>query len=61
MSEQSLIRWIDMIDPVYTLATLAEIPNNSKIDGIAIQNMHLIVWYTDEHGASRHISKRYEL
>jgi hypothetical protein len=50
-----------MIDPIYTLVKLAGVPDNSKIDGVSIQDMHLIVWYTDELGASRHISKRYEL
>ena len=61
MLEESDIRWIDMIDPVYTLAKLAGIPDDTKIDGIAIQNMRLIVWYTDENGAPRHISKGYNL
>lgn len=56
------VRWIDMIDPVYTLARIAGLdPDIAKIDGIAIQNMHLIVWYIDDHGVSRHVSKRYEL
>ena len=61
MSEQSSVKWIDMVDPIYTLVKLAGVPDNSKIDGVSIQDMHLIVWYTDELGASRHISKRYEL
>lgn len=51
-----------MIDPVYTLVSLAGLdPDTTKIDGIAIQNKRLIVWYTDEQGASRHVSKEYDL
>lgn len=51
-----------MIDPVYTLVRLVDLdPDINKIDGVAVQNMNLIVWYTDEGGTSRHISKRYEL
>lgn len=57
-----MIRWTDMIDPVYTLVSLAGLdPDTTKIDGIAIQNKRLIVWYTDEQGASRHVSKEYDL
>lgn len=56
------VRWIDMVDPVYTLCKLAGVdPDENNINGIAVYNHSLIVWYVDENGVHRHASRRYEL
>lgn len=56
------IRWIDMVDPVYTLCNLAGVdPDENDITGIAIHGDNLIVWYIDPQGARRHKSLRYAL
>jgi hypothetical protein len=55
------IRWIDMIDPIYTLAKLAGIdPDVTKISGISVMDNYLVVWYFDEKNIPRHMSLSYE-
>lgn len=62
MSEQSFIRWIDMVDPIYTLCALAEVDTDvNNITGISITDNHMIIWYTDVNGAPRHTSRVYRL
>lgn len=57
-----MIRWIDMVDPVYTLCNLAGVdPDENEITGIAIHSHNLIVWYIDANGVRRHVSKRYDI
>jgi hypothetical protein len=56
------IRWIDMIDPVYTLALLAGVdPELNTITSISIQDDRLIVRYTDENGKHDFSSVEYDL
>jgi hypothetical protein len=56
------IRWIDMVDPIYTLARLTDIdPDIVNIYGISVMDNSLIVWYYDENNVARHITKRYDL
>lgn len=56
------IRWIDMIDPVYTLALLAGVdPEINTITSISIQDQRLIVRYTDENGKHDFSSVEYDL
>ena len=60
MTEAS-VRWVDMVDPVYTLARLVDIdPDEVKIAGIAIMMNRLIVYY-EENGNQRYVSKPYDL
>ena len=62
MSEQSSVRWIDMVDPIYTLCALAEVDTDvNNITGISIVHNRMIIWYIDSFGAVRHISKGYSL
>jgi hypothetical protein len=62
MSEQSSVRWIDMIDPIYTLCALAEVDTDvNNITGISIVHNRIIIWYIDSVGTARHISKGYSL
>lgn len=62
MSEQSLIKWIDMIDPIYTLCALAGVDTDANnITGISINDNHIIVWYIDNLGTSRHKTKQYDI
>lgn len=57
-----MIRWIDMIDPVYTLASLAGVdPEENDITGIIIQDHRLIVYYKDKNGINHFISKEFDL
>lgn len=57
-----MIRWFDMIDPVYTLAALAGVDvENCDITGIVIQDKRLIVYYKDENGRSHFVSKAFDL
>jgi hypothetical protein len=56
------IRWIDMIDPVYTLALLAGVdPELNTITSISIQDDRLIVRYTDKSGKHDFSSVAYDL
>jgi len=62
MSEHSPIRWIDMVDPIYTLCDLAGVDAEvNKITGISINDNNIIVWYTDNLGTPRHKTKQYDL
>ena len=62
MSEQSSVRWIDMVDPIYTLCALAGVDTDvSNINGISINENHITVWYTDSVGTARHTTKQYDL
>lgn len=62
MSEQSSVRWIDMIDPIYTLCALAGVDTDvNNITGISINENHIIVWYIDSVGTARHTTKQYDL
>jgi hypothetical protein len=62
MSQESKIRWIDMIDPVYTLANLCSIdPENNHITGIMISQKSMTIWYEDLAGVARHISLSYDI
>ena len=57
-----MIRWMDMIYPVYSLSLLAGIdPETNTITGINIQQNHLIVYYTNSNGSKMFTSKEYEL
>jgi hypothetical protein len=57
-----MIRWTDMVDPVYSLSVLAGIdPETNTITGINIQQNHLIVYYTNSNGSNMFVSKEYEL
>ena len=57
-----MIRWIDMVDPVYTLARLADVdPDENQITGINILEHRLIIYYKTKDGASEYVSKPYEL
>ena len=57
-----MIRWTDMVDPVYSLSVLAGIdPETNTITGINIQHNHLIVYYTNSNGSNMFVSKEYEL
>jgi len=57
-----MIRWIDMIDPVYTLALLAGVdPDENDIISIFIADKALVVRYRDPQGAYRHVTKPYNL
>jgi hypothetical protein len=57
-----MIRWIDMIDPVYTLALLAGVdPEVNDITSISIQDRRLIVRYTDPDGKHDFSSVEYDL
>lgn len=57
-----MIKWIDMVDPVYTLARLAGIdPDENQITGINITQHRLIIYYNTKDGASEYVSKPYEL
>jgi hypothetical protein len=57
-----MIKWTDMIDPIYTLVNLVEIdPNEVKVVGISIMDTHMSVWYEDAKGIPRHKTVRYEL
>ncbi len=56
------IRWIDMIDPVYTLALLAGVdPEINTITSISIQDQRLIVRYVDTNGKHDFSSVEYDL
>ena len=56
------VRWIDMIDPVYTLCNLVGVdPDTNDITGISIYGQNLIVWYIDPDGVRKTKSRRYEL
>lgn len=56
------IRWIDMIDPVYTLALLAGVdPELNSITSISIQDQRLIVRYVDANGKHDFSSVEYDL
>jgi hypothetical protein len=56
------IRWIDMIDPVYTLALLAGVdPEVNDITSISIQDQRLIVRYVDPNGKHYFSSVEYNL
>jgi hypothetical protein len=62
MSEAQLVRWIDLVDQIYTLCLLGGVDiEKDSITGIAIYNEGMTIWYTDSLGAPRHISKKYEL
>ena len=62
MSEQSFVRWIDMVDPIYTLCALVGVDTDvNNITGISISENHIIVWYTDSVGTTRHTTKQYDL
>ena len=55
------IRWIDMVDPVYTLARLVDIdPDEVQITGISIMMNRLIIYY-EENGNKKYVSKPYDL
>lgn len=55
------IRWIDMIDPVYTLIRLAGLdPEDIDLEGVSILDNRLIIRYTD-NGISRFVSVPYSL
>lgn len=57
-----MIRWFDMIDPVYTLAALAGVDVEFyDITGIVIQDSRLIVYYRDENGRNYFVSKEFDL
>ena len=56
-----MIRWIDMIDPVYTLVRLAGLdPDETEIHSISILDQHLIVRYI-ENGNIKFVSQPYYL
>lgn len=51
-----------MVDPVYTLALLADVdPDQNNIVGITIRDNFMSVIYHDEKGIARHKTLRYEL
>ena len=55
------IRWIDMIDPVYTLARLVGLePEKIDIESIIIMSQRLIIRYSCD-GKSDFISVPYEV
>ena len=55
-----MIRWIDMIDPVYTLALLAGVdPDNNDLTGINIGNSSLTVYWKDSSQVRRHKTVSY--
>lgn len=57
-----MIRWYDMIDPVYTLAALAGVDvETCDITGILIQDKRLIIYYNDENGKGHFVSKGFDL
>lgn len=57
-----MIRLTDMIDPVYTLATIAGLdPEEVRITSINIGDHTLIVRYIDKDGVARHVSQPYDL
>jgi hypothetical protein len=54
------IRWIDMIDPVYTLVRLVGLdPEEIEIDSISIMDHRLIVRYMD-NGNQHFVSMPYD-
>lgn len=56
------IRWIDMIDPIYTLAKLAGVdPDEVTITGISILDSYMMIWYNDEKNVPRHRTIKYDL
>ena len=58
----NMIRWIDMVDPVYTLAKLAGVdPDELRITGIIVMDNHMSIWYQDEKGIARHKTVGYSL
>lgn len=57
-----MIRWIDMIDPVYTLALLAGVdPDKDDLTGINIGNRSLTIYWKDPSGIRRHKTVPYIL
>ena len=57
-----MIRWIDMIDPVYTLALLAGVdPEINDITSISIQDQRLIVRFIEPSGKHDFVSVEYDL
>lgn len=55
------VRWIDMIDPVYTLVRLVGLdPESVDLEGISIMDNRLIIRYVD-NGAHRFVSIPYEV
>jgi hypothetical protein len=60
MLETSSVKWIDMVDSIYTLCALAGVDTNvNNITGISIVHNRIIIWYIDSVGTARHISKGY--
>lgn len=56
------VRWVDMIDPVYTLARLAGIDADvTDITGISVMDSYLVVWYYDDKKIPRHVSVSFEI
>jgi hypothetical protein len=61
MSEKSTVRWIDMVDPIYTLCALAGVDTDvNNITGMSINDNRIIIWHIDVNGAPRHTSKVYK-
>lgn len=57
-----MIKWIDMIDPVYTLVRMCDLdPESITITSIFIGEHMLIIRYLDENGVLRHVSQKYDL
>lgn len=57
-----MIRWTDMVDPVYTLARLADVdPDAVEIVGITILQHRLIIYYKTINGVNGHVSKEFSL
>lgn len=62
MNQNDRIRWIDMIDPIYTLARLVDIdPTELKITGIWVMDNFLTIYYNDEKNTPRFKTARYDL
>jgi hypothetical protein len=62
MSEHSSVKWINMVDSIYTLCALAGVDTDvNNVTGISIVHNRIIVWYIDNLGTARHISKGYSL
>jgi uncharacterized protein YccT (UPF0319 family) len=57
-----VIRWIDMVDPVYTLCQLVGVdPDENDIRSINIANDRLTIWYNDADGIRRSKYENYNL
>lgn len=60
--ENGTVRWIDMIDPVYTLAQIAGVdPDRNILTSIMVLDHMLTIGYIDMDGIVRTATVRYIL